>query len=118
MSDQSDFENMGVPPRPSRPNADRRQRRRPLQDMEPEKKEQLGKGLQQLFKGREEKYMPVTRALEKIGLEPKLMDVMIGDETVQCFVIPCQELIYKEWQFMTGGQFTSTAKREGTDDGE
>ena len=90
--------------------------RNPLTDMDPETKAQLGKGLQSLFKGREEKYTPVMQSLDKIGLEPRIMDVMIGDQTQQCFVIPCQELVYKEWQHMTGNKFTSTADREEQED--
>lgn len=75
--------------------------------------QEVGRGLAQLFgKGREDKYVPVTKSLKQIGLEPKIMDIMVGEEPVQCFVIPCQELVYKEWQHMTGGEFTSTAGGE------
>ncbi len=71
-----------------------------------------GKGLAQLFQGKEKPYVPVTKSLEQIGLEPRIMDVMLGDQPVECFVIPAQELVYKEWQHMTGGKFTSTANGE------
>lgn len=80
---------------------------------------ELGRGLGALFGGgqrREEKYVPVTKSLKQIGLDPRIMDVMIGEQPVQCFVIPCQELVYKEWQHMTGGDFTSTAVGEEEND--
>lgn len=82
------------------------------EEQQREQVREAGKGLAQLFKGREQPYTPVTKSLDQIGLEPRIMDVMIGEEPVQCFVIPCQELVYKEWQHMTGAQYTSTANGE------
>lgn len=74
---------------------------------------EAGKGIAQLFQGREKPYTPVTKSLDQIGLEPKIMDIAMGSgDPVQCFVIPVQELVYKEWQHMTGAQYTSTANGE------
>lgn len=47
-------------------------------------------------------YTAVMKSLEQIGLTPKIMDVMIGDDTKECLVVPMEELIYREWQYMSG----------------
>lgn len=73
----------------------------------PEQKEAMGR-LGNLFgggKSRQKPYMPVLEALETIGIEPKFMSVMIGDESVQCLVVPTQDLVYKEWQYLTASKF-------------
>lgn len=62
-------------------------------------------GLSKLFQARQAQYTPVLKSLEQIGLEPKLMQVMIGDQSVDCFVIPTQDLVYKEWQHMTQAKY-------------
>jgi hypothetical protein len=48
-------------------------------------------------------YTPIGKSLAAIGIEPKTMDIMIGDEPVECLVIPLNELVYKEWRHMGGG---------------
>jgi len=55
------------------------------------------------FKGKGDRYNPVGKSLEALGIEPKIMDIMLGDEPVECMVIPLKELIYKEWYKMSGG---------------
>jgi len=49
------------------------------------------------------RYTPVGKSLGDLGIEPKIMDIMLGDEPVECMVIPLKELIYKEWYKMSGG---------------
>lgn len=53
--------------------------------------------------GRPVPYTPIGKSLEALGLEPKVMDIMIGDEPVECLVIPLNELMQREWQHMGGG---------------
>lgn len=59
----------------------------------------------QLLQGRQRQqpYQPIGKSLEAIGMEARIMDVMIGDEPVQCLVIPVDELMRKEWMRMGGG---------------
>jgi hypothetical protein len=96
--------------KPNRASRRAMDRRKPLTDAEAEaKKQEAGKGLKDLFgmggKPRKQAHTPVLTSLETIGLEPRLMQIMIGEEAVQCFVIPCQDLIFKEWSYMTDAKF-------------
>jgi hypothetical protein len=84
------------------------ERRKPLTDAENQAKiGEVGKGLKSLFGGgaRKTPYVPVLTSLEQIGLNPRLMQIRTGEELKQCFVIECQELIYKEWKHMTDAKF-------------
>jgi hypothetical protein len=47
-------------------------------------------------------YTPIMKALEQIGIEPKVMPVMIGDMPIDCVVIPAQELLVKEYAILSG----------------
>lgn len=82
----------------------RPQMRNPLEDAQDKPKGDTT-GLASLFKGREAPYTSVLKSLEQIGLEPRMMDIMIGDEPVSCFVIPVQDLVFKEWQRMSGANY-------------
>lgn len=56
-----------------------------------------------LFKGRTPQYQPILKSLEAIDIEQRLMTITIdGDVTVECLVIPLQELIFKEWRQLSG----------------
>lgn len=46
-------------------------------------------------------YTPILKALKQIGITPKTMPVMIGDEPEDCLVIPVSELMSKEWKHMS-----------------
>jgi hypothetical protein len=104
--------------RAARRQAARGEMNQPLQNQDQERAVQagaeIGKGIASLFKGKEKPYTSILKSLDQIGLTPKIMDVLIGEEPVSCFVIPVQELVFKEWQLMSGGQYTSTAPGEGT----
>lgn len=54
-----------------------------------------------MAKGAGPQYMPIIKALSTIGVEPKVMDVMLGDEPEECLVIPLTELMSKEWRYMS-----------------
>ena len=74
--------------------------------------EALGK----LFSGRQNSHKPIVKALEDIGIEIRVMPVMIGDEPVDCIVIPAGELMHKEYEFITGVRFNYHNQNEVTDD--
>lgn len=102
---------------PNRAARRKQERIRPLE--QGKQNPDVGKGLANLFKPKEEAYVPVLKSLEQIGLEPKMMQVLIGEDPVQCFVIPCQDLVYKEWQHMTKAKFAmEPANGEAEDSGE
>lgn len=92
---------------------DRAARRKPLEDAPKQ-----GGGLSSLFGGgRLQNYTSVLKSLEQIGLEPKTMLLNIGDQTVDCIVIPIQDLVFKEWQYMSGsGYKIIQPQNEGTND--
>lgn len=50
-------------------------------------------------------HRPIVKALEDIGMQLRVMPVMIGDETVDCIVIPAEELMRNEYQYITGVKF-------------
>ena len=50
-------------------------------------------------------HRPIVKALEDIGMQLRVMPVMIGDETVDCIVIPAEELMRYEYQYITGVKF-------------
>lgn len=118
----NDYPAEGFEP-PERPNtrpelnrAARRQAARstPLDD---KKAQEMAGGLASLFgKSKPKVHAPILKSLETIGVEPRVLDVMIGDESVECFVIPTQELIFKEWRHMTGANFTSSVLGEGSNE--
>jgi isocitrate dehydrogenase len=62
--------------------------------------QKIGTAVKGMTAGR---YTPVGKSLTDLGIEPKIMDIMIADEPVECMVIPLKELIYKEWFKMSGG---------------
>lgn len=55
------------------------------------------------FKKQPPAYVPIGKSLEAISMDVKIMDIMIGDEPVECLVIPVDELMRKEWIQMGGG---------------
>lgn len=75
----------------------------PLQSLPDEKPNPLAK----LFQGKESPYVPVTKSLDDIGLDPLIMDINIDDEKVECLVIPVQDLIYREWRYMTKSELVT-----------
>lgn len=104
-------------PERSRPSLNRAQRRAvdrgmkrnsPLEeaakDLAPHAKKAAG-GLADLFKGKAQQYTPVTKSLDAIGLEPTMGMVDLGNGPEQCIVIPVQQLVFKEWQHMTGSNY-------------
>jgi hypothetical protein len=66
--------------------------------------QELGRKLGGLFKGggTNARHKPIVKALEELGIDYKVMPVMIGDEPIDCVVIPAQELLVKEYAAMTG----------------
>lgn len=50
-------------------------------------------------------HRPIVKALEDIGMEVIVKSVMIGDEPVDCIVIPAEELMRNEYQYITGVKF-------------
>jgi hypothetical protein len=73
----------------------------PPQPPTQEQLEAFGK-IARLLKGAQPEYVPVSKSLEAIGIRPKIMDIMIGDDPTECMVIPLAELIRKEWEHMSG----------------
>lgn len=47
-------------------------------------------------------YTPIMKALGQLGIEPRVMPVMIGDMPIDCLVIPAQELLVKEYAILSG----------------
>jgi hypothetical protein len=81
----------------------------PGKDIPPEAMAKLGN----LFKSRPQQYMPVLKSLETIDIEQRLMTLTIdGDVTVECLVIPLQELIFKEWRQMSGSTLQPQNERK------
>lgn len=72
----------------------------PSPPMDDHQREQAMKFMQMLA-GRGQEYVPILKSLRQIGIEPKIMPVTIGDEPVDCIVIPQQELMNKEWARMS-----------------
>lgn len=64
--------------------------------------DKLGKGLGQLFQPKEKPHTPIVKSLEALGIEVRVMVVMIGDTPMNCLVIPAQELLVREYQLMSG----------------
>lgn len=60
-------------------------------------------------------YTPIGKSLEAIGLQPKRMFVTVGDEPVDCIVIPVEDLMRLEWLHMGGG-IPLDNQEKGTDD--
>lgn len=50
-------------------------------------------------------HRPIVKALEDIGMKYKVMPVMIGEEPVDCIVIPAEEMMRLEYQYITGVTF-------------
>lgn len=73
----------------------------PPQQQSPAQREQAIQFMQMLA-GRGQEYVPVLKSLKQIGVKPKTMTVMVGDEPTDCIVIPVQELMSKEWAHMSG----------------
>lgn len=70
--------------------------------VDPAQREQAIKFMQMLAGNRQQEYTPILKSLKQIGVEPKSMTVMVGDEPTDCLVIPLQELMSKEWAHMSG----------------
>lgn len=90
--------------------------RQPPTQEQQEAMKRVGEGLGGLFKGRQQPYTPITKSLEQIGIGVNIQPVMIGEDPVDCVVIPVNELIYKEWQHMTGGNLIPQDEREDSED--
>lgn len=48
---------------------------------------------------------PILKALAEMGVDVKYMTVMIGDIPIDSVVIPLQELMLKEYQYLSGVNF-------------
>ena len=68
--------------------------------------------LQKVIGDRQSQYKPLNKILEEIGIKPHVLAVMIGDEPVECLVIPVQELMMKEYKFMTGFDWAGVSNVE------
>lgn len=55
-----------------------------------------------LFEKFTNQHTPITKALSDMGIQPRFQQVDIEGEHVNCLVIPAEELMQKEYQFMTG----------------
>ena len=53
-------------------------------------------------------HRPIVKALEDIGMKLRIMPVMIGDQPVDCIVIPAEDLMRLEYQYITGVKFNYT----------
>lgn len=65
------------------------------------------------FSKREQPYQPIGKALSTIGIQPRVIPLDIGDETMDCLVIPIAELMMKEWVHMGGGFPVAEQPNEG-----
>jgi hypothetical protein len=72
----------------------------------PEQLEAFGR-ITKMLRGSQE-YVPIIKELEQIGVEPKFMTVILGEEPTECIVIPLNELMHKEWMHMSGRGTKST----------
>jgi hypothetical protein len=71
----------------------------------PEQFEAFGKLAKMLQDARSSpEYMPIMKALETINVDYKVIDVMFGDNLVECVVIPLKDLMYREWAHISGQQ--------------
>lgn len=84
-----------------------------LDNPPPSNSAEAAKGIAKLFQNREKPYTPVNQSLEAIGLKPKHLKVEIDGETVECFVIPVQELVYREWKHMTKYEIPESEVEKG-----
>jgi hypothetical protein len=67
----------------------------------PEQLEAMGR-LMSLLKGMKPEYVPITKQLESIGIDPLVETIALHDGPTECLVIPVQELMKKEWLRMSG----------------
>lgn len=95
--------------------------------LDPEKIEELkraGKALKSGFeklaggRGSDNKpsYTSIMVSLEQIGIEPRMMMLPIGEEPEQCIVIPVQQLVFKEWQILSGANYAPAPLGEDNDE--
>jgi hypothetical protein len=68
-----------------------------------EKLQALAKFANMIRGGQE--YVPISKSLEAIGIDPAVKEVMLDDGPVECLVIPIKELMEKEWRHMSGDRF-------------
>lgn len=61
-------------------------------------------------------HKPILKALEELGIPLKTRDIQLddNDETTVCVVIPLQELISKEYEYLTGVNVESVNKNGTT----
>jgi hypothetical protein len=97
-----------------RAKANRQMNRQPPPPPTPEQKESMNK-IANLFKPKQAPFMPVLKSLEVSQTLYRVMDIMLGDEPVECIVIPTRDLIYREWSHMTETNFQA-AKEESQND--
>lgn len=103
MPDYDDTNAFGIPPRPQKSQM-AKNAMKPLRPRQPQQDPERQSGLASLagmLKGKPQQYTSILKSLEVIGMPPRIMDVTLGDEPVECLVIPVQEMIYKEWQRMS-----------------
>jgi hypothetical protein len=74
----------------------------PLEEKPPPGQQEAMNRLAGLFKGKTPAHEPIIKSLEKLGVNPKVMPIMLGDEAIDCLVIPVDLLMMKEYQYMSG----------------
>ncbi len=57
-------------------------------------------------------YQSVLKSLAQIGIEPVKTVIAVNGENKECIAIPVEELIYKEWAYMSEAD-ASMMKTEG-----
>ena len=70
-----------------------------------QQREQIQRVIQKvmgLFEKFTNQHTPIAKALADMGIPQRVQAVEIDGKEVVCLVIPAEELMHKEYQFMTG----------------
>lgn len=59
---------------------------------------------------RKKPYQSILKSLEEIGIDPIKTVIAVRGENKECIVIPIEELIYKEWLYMSGADGAKLAE--------
>lgn len=87
----------------------------PQQQLTDEQRRQAMELIQNLAnaKAQANAHKPIISALGDLGIEVRVMTVMIGEEPTDCLVIPTQELLMKEYEKMSGVSPTQFMQPKG-----
>lgn len=87
----------------------------PPQPPDPQQLEAMGR-LMSVLRGMQPEYVPITKALESIGIDPLVDTVVLQNGPTECLIIPVEELMKKEWLRMSGHPTGQPTVREVTGD--